>query len=87
LNRADEGARGLHDDLVCRRPSLGKQQRESGGQENGVRDGEQLTRRRFMRERWLIGPGIARPNGAAGRLELTEHGADLAAASSDLRYL
>jgi hypothetical protein len=51
LHRADEGARGLHDDLVCRRPSLGKQQRESGGHENGVRDGEQLTRRRFMRDR------------------------------------
>jgi hypothetical protein len=48
---------------------------------------EKLTRRRFMRERWLIGQGIDRPNGAAGGLELTEHGADLAAAASDLRYL
>jgi hypothetical protein len=28
-------------------------------------------------ERWLVGEGIARPNGAVGRLELTEHRVEL----------
>ena len=37
-------------------------------------------------ERWLIAEGLARPNGAAGRLELTERGADLAASTAHLRY-
>jgi hypothetical protein len=30
-------------------------------------------------ERWLLDAGIARPNGAAGRRELTENGAELVA--------
>jgi hypothetical protein len=34
-------------------------------------------------ERWLIAQGIAQPNGAVGRLELTERGADLL---TNLRY-
>jgi hypothetical protein len=37
-------------------------------------------------ERWLLAAGIARPNGAPGRLELTERGAELVALVAELGY-
>jgi hypothetical protein len=37
-------------------------------------------------ERWLLETNIARPNGAPGRLELTEFGAELVALVAQLDY-